>query len=45
MTHLAAQTRGGAPPKPSPGSGPFKAVTELDAGLTTPSTAGKICLL
>jgi hypothetical protein len=31
--HLAAQTRGGAPPRPSPGSGPYKAVMEMDAGL------------
>jgi len=28
-----AQTRGGAPPRPSPGSGPLKAVMEMDAGL------------
>ncbi len=31
--HLAAQTRGGAPPRPSPGSGTYKAVMEMDAGL------------
>lgn len=29
----AAQTRGGAPPRPSTGSGPYKAVMEMDAGL------------
>src|SRR5579872_2972610 len=28
-----AQTRGGAPPRPTTGSGPFKAVMEMDAGL------------
>src|ERR1035438_2492422 len=29
----AAQTRGGAPPRPITGSGPFKAVMEMDASL------------
>jgi hypothetical protein len=29
----AAQTRGGAPPRPTTGSGPYKAVMEMDAGL------------
>jgi len=29
----AAQTRGGAPPRPTTGSGPWKAVMEMDAGL------------
>src|SRR5215831_3381196 len=29
----AAQTRGGAPPRPNPGSGPLKAEMEMDAGL------------
>src|SRR5271169_527705 len=29
----AAQTRAGAPPRPAPGSGPYKAVMEMDAGL------------
>jgi hypothetical protein len=31
--YLAAQTRGGSPPRPSPGSGRYKAVIEMDAGL------------
>lgn len=31
--HGDAQTRGGPPPRPSMGSGPFKAVMEMDAGL------------
>src|ERR1019366_7450592 len=31
--HLAGQTRGGPPPRPNPGSGPYKAVMEMDAGL------------
>src|SRR5580692_9714292 len=31
--NLGAQARGGAPPKLSPGSGPYKAVMEMDAGL------------
>ena len=31
--NMAAQTRGGAPPRPTPGSGPYKAVMEMDAGL------------
>ena len=30
---LAAQTRGGAPQRPSPGSGPYKAVMEMDSTL------------
>lgn len=29
----AAQTRAGAPPRPTTGSGPYKAVMEMDAGL------------
>ena len=28
-----AQTRGGAPPRPTTGSGPYKSVMEMDAGL------------
>jgi hypothetical protein len=31
--HSAAQTRAGAPPRPTTGSGPYKAVMEMDAGL------------
>jgi hypothetical protein len=30
---LPAQNRGGAPARPSPGSGPYKAVMEMDTGL------------
>ena len=31
--NTVAQTRGGAAPQPTTGSGPYKAVMEMDAGL------------
>jgi hypothetical protein len=33
IVNVAAQTRGGAAPRPSTGSGPYKAVMEMDSGL------------
>lgn len=33
ILNVAAQTRGGAPPRPTTGSGPYKAVMEMDGSL------------